>query len=394
MTHACIRTLTGMAALACVASTWAGPPAPAGAASAPRLDDTGITLCIDGQSQFIPCKGTGQDAALGRDVTHPRDADGLLGFRFTRRCNSGEDAGEGSCPTLPTPGDAPDEWGCTRDDVTGLLWETKTAAGRRAGTAIYTFFTEKYDPDGEFGGPHDATGYVDRVNAAGLCGFADWRLPTPVELMGIADMGAIDIPAIDLRFMPNTAANFYWAAGAVRHEVFAKQLGWGVDFGFELGGIGSDFRENQRPVRLVHGGGVRPPRFVIASDPQEVDDRLTGLTWRRCVEGEAIVGDACSGSALMLPWTDALGRAKQQAHRTGVAWRLPNVKELASLLEHDRNPYIDLQAFPGAASDILWSSSSSPADPTVICVSFPDGISFSCSQGSGVQALRLVRDTD
>jgi hypothetical protein len=395
MSHASIRAAAvGVTALVGAVSICAAAPPAAGARPGPRLNDTGITLCIDAQGRFIGCEGTGQDAALGRDVTFPRNRDGLLGFHFTRRCNSGERAGDGNCPAQPTPGDGPDEWGCTRDDVTGLLWETKTASGERAGTQVYTFYTRKYDPQGELGGPHDATGYVRRVNAAGLCGLHDWRLPTPVELMGIAAMGATDLPAIDLRFMPNTVVNFYWAAGAVRHTFFAKELGWGVDFAFGLGEISTDFRESPRPVRLVHGPEARSPRFVVSADRQEVEDRQTGLAWRRCVEGAAIVDEACAGRARALSWIDALAHAQRQAHRTGVSWRLPNVKELASLLDHGQYPYIDVQAFPGAASEILWSSSSFPADPTPRCVSFPDGLSFSCSQGSNVLALRLVRDGD
>jgi hypothetical protein len=395
MLHAIHRPLIVAATIAMVAP--AGAQAPVAGSHAParhRLNDTGITLCIDGDSQFIDCRGTGQDAALGRDVTNKRDADGRLGFHFTRLCNSGQRAGAGSCPAMPTPGDDPDQWGCTRDEVTGLLWETKTNAGPRGGANIYTFYTKKYDPVGELGGPKDATGYVHRVNAAGLCGLHDWRLPTPFELMGIADMGVIGGAAIDLRFMPNTAANTYWAAGAVRHEFFAKELGWEVDFSFELGDLGSQFRETPRPLRLVHGHEARGRRFVVSDDRQEVADPLTGLTWRRCVEGTAIVDDDCSGTALELAWIDALEHARRQAHRTGVAWRLPNVKELTSLLQHDQYPYIDVHAFPPPAFGVLWSSSSFPTDPTPRCVSFNDGISGSCSQGSGGQGLRLVRDSD
>jgi hypothetical protein len=187
-----------------------------GAHAAHRLNDTGIGLCIDANGAFIACVGTGQDAESGRDVTHPRDDDGRVGFSFTRLCNSGEPAGEGHCPILPTPGDGPNEWGCTRDDVTGLLWENKTATGLRAGNRMYTFYSPKYDPDGKYGGPHDVTGFLAAVNAAGLCGAHDWRLPSPTELQGIVDMNPVGAVAIDERFFPNSMANFHWASGVVR----------------------------------------------------------------------------------------------------------------------------------------------------------------------------------
>jgi hypothetical protein len=366
----------------------------AGAHAAHRLNDTGIGFCIDADGNFIDCAGTGQDAESGRDVTHPRNGDGRAGFSFTRFCNSGERAGEGSCPARPTPGDGPREWGCTRDDVTGLLWENKTASGHRAGSRMYTFFSPEYDPDGKYGGPHDLTGFLDSVNAAGLCGAHDWRLPKPIELQGIVDMAAPDLSAVDARFFPNTAANFYWAAGVVRGTPLAKELAWGSDFAFGLGDITSQFRESPRPVRLVRGGGLAGKRYIISPDGQEVTDRLSALVWRRCAEGQAFDGARCAGTRLVVSWTETLANALEQAQETGVPWRLPNVKEQASLLDHEKLPHIDVQAFPGGNDDYVWTSSSFPTDPTPRCVDFPDGMTFACSQGANAFGSRLVRDRD
>ena len=365
-----------------------------GASASPRLNDTGIGFCIDANGDFIDCTGTGQDAVYGRDVTRPRNKDGRVGFHFTKLCNSGERAGEGSCPAKPKPGDEPSEWGCSRDEVTGLLWENKTRAGHRAGSRMYTFYSPEYDPDGTYGSKTDLTGFLNSVNEAGLCGAHDWRLPTPPELQGIADMGLIPVPAIDERFFPNTLANFYWGAGEALGFFFEKELAWGSDFFFGLGDISAQFRSGARPVRLVRDGQLTGKRYVISRDQQEVTDRLTGLTWRRCVEGKSFDGAHCTGTPLELTWLKTLAHALQQAHDTGVAWRRPNVKELASLLDHQRLPHIDAKAFPGAMNDVLWTSSSFPTDPTPRCVDFPGGGTFACSQGTGGFGSRLVRDRD
>lgn len=362
-----------------------------GAAAAPRLNDTAIGFCIDAVGDFIDCTETGQDAAYGRDVTRPKDADGRVGFHFTRLCNSGDRAGEGNCPAKPKPGDAPSEWGCTRDEVTGLLWENKTHAGHRAGNRMYTFYTPQYDPEGDYGGPNDLTGFLNSVNEVGLCGAHDWRLPKPTELMGIVDMGVIPLPPVDERFFPNTAANFYWGAGVARGFQLETELAWGSDFFFGLGDISAQFRSSPRPVRLVRDGEFSGKRFVVSPDGQEVIDRLTRLTWRRCVEGASFNGAQCAGTPLTLSWLDTLEHALQQAHDNGVAWRLPNVKELASLLNHERLPHINAKAFPGAMNDVLWTSSSFPTDPTPRCVDLPNGITFACSQGTGGFGSRLVR---
>jgi hypothetical protein len=366
-----------------------------GASAAPHLNDTAIDYCIDVNGAFIDCTGTGQDAVSGRDVTHPKNGDGWLGFRFTKLCNSGERAGEGACPAKPKPGDATNEWGCTRDEVTELLWENKTKTGHRAGSHRYTFYTPEYDPDGQYGGDNDMTGYLRSVNEAGLCGAHDWRLPKPTELMGIVDMSLVTLPPIDERFFPNTAASFHWGDGQVLGWQLEKQLAWGSHFFFELGDINPQFRSGSAAVRLVRGGELSAKRFVVSPDGQEVTDRLSSLTWRRCVEGQTFDGARCTGQRLGLDWIETLAHAQKQAHDTGVPWRLANVKELASLLDHAHFPHVNEKFFPGAQADVLWTSSSFPTDPTPRCVDFPNGITFACSQGGGGGfGARLVRDSD
>ncbi|MBS0448268.1 MAG: DUF1566 domain-containing protein [Proteobacteria bacterium] len=363
----------------------------ASSAAPARLADTGVDFCSDGQSQVIACGSTGQDAESGLDVTRPGDANGRLGLRYTRLCNSGEPAGQGHCPAAPAAGNARDEWGCTRDEVTGLVWETKTSdGGRRDGTRGYTYYTPGYDPEGQYGGPHDATGYVHAVNALGLCGQHDWRLPTPAELLTIVDMGITTLPTVDPRFLPNTAANLYWADGTVFRNPFADELAWGADFAFGSGAISAQFRSDQRPVRLVHGAPVAQRFRALPDDPQEVRDAL-GLVWRRCVEGMTFDGTTCTGTPLALGWTDALAHVQQEAAAAGIAWRLPNAKELGSLLDHTRPGHIDPRAFPGQPADAQWTSSPIPTYLLPRCVFFPDGVTSICN-ATTMLAMRLVRD--
>lgn len=371
---------------------WLAVFAAGSAAAAPRLNDTGIAACIDGANQLISCGGTGQDAEFGRDLTHPADANGRLGFRFTQLCNSGEPVGQGTCPSAPTPGNGRNDWGCTRDEVTGLVWEVKTASGgKRDWRRNYTYYSPDYDPDGTYGGPKDVTGFVTAVNAAGLCGASDWRVPTPAELMGIVDMGQATLPAVDTRFFPNTITGAYWGAGTVYSGVLADQLAWVTDFSFGLGSISAQFRESARPLRLVRGGQAGGARFVVAHSGQEVSDRATGLVWRRCAEGQSFDGEACSGSALRLTWVDALKRAQQQANETGVAWRLPNQKELASLLDHEHRAHINRRAFPPGDPTDQWTSSPILVYRLPRCVSFVNGSTSFCNSGTAL-GLRLVRD--
>ena len=105
---------------------------------------------------------------------------------------------------------------CVKDLSTGLVWEGKTTSGTRDGSLKYTH----YDSTEAFQKPHgkptqadldaatNSIGYVKSVNASGLCGFTDWRLPTEEELLGIwLDVNA---PKIDSTWFPNTLPTPYW----------------------------------------------------------------------------------------------------------------------------------------------------------------------------------------
>jgi Protein of unknown function (DUF1566) len=98
--------------------------------------------------------------------------------------------------------------------------------------------------------------------------------------------------------------------------------------------------------------------FTVSADGQEVTDTKTGLIWRRCAEGMTASGGTCTGTASTFTHEAALTRASAQATATGVAWRLPNVKELSSIADKSRiNPAIDTVAFPATPADWFWSSS-------------------------------------
>jgi len=98
-------------------------------------------------------------------------------------------------------------------------------------------------------------------------------------------------------------------------------------------------------------------RFTISGE--EVTDKRTGLVWRRCSEGQTLSGNSCTGTAAGYTHEQALARAKSANTTDSAAgWRLPNVKELASLADKGcQNPAIDSVAFPGTSSSWYWSSS-------------------------------------
>ncbi len=93
-------------------------------------------------------------------------------------------------------------------------------------------------------------------------------------------------------------------------------------------------------------------RFSINIDGS-VLDKHTNLVWKRCLEGMS--GKQCEqGTATEFTWQTALQHAAKQGD-----WRLPNIKELASIVELKcYNPAINLTVFPDTPSDsIVWSGS-------------------------------------
>lgn len=134
--------------------------------------------------------------------------------------------------------------------------------------------------------------------------------------------------------------------------------------------------------------------FSSSDDGQEVTDQASGLIWRRCAEGMSWNGATCAGSALVFTHEAALIHARSEVAASGKAWRLPNVKELSSLVDRGRiNPSIDIAAFPATPSSVFWSSS-----PYPLITGYAWHVVFSDGGVDGNWrfydfAVRLVRDS-
>lgn len=244
------------------------------------LNDTGIDWCADDSSNRSAagtraekagaCEGVaathpGQDGHHGRDAgararALPKAGSGSAGFDFTRVCMSGEAAGTGKCPPNPSLGTGPNNWACTLDNVTGLLWEVKTEGGLRGQGNTYGWF----QPDGtanggepgvENGGACEGSGcdtraFAAAVNALRLCGASDWRVPTRKELLSIVDNSRFD-PAIDPSYFPNTASVHFWSSTPYPEQ---PNSAWHVYFHY--GEAYPNQKANAHPVRLVRGRTV------------------------------------------------------------------------------------------------------------------------------------------
>lgn len=240
---------------------------------------------------------------------------------------------------------------CVRDRVTGLVWEGKTLSGDRRGNREFSNLGN--------GGANDVSGYVAAVNASNLCGFNDWRAPTLLEMTTLQTLGSTTTPRIDGTWFPNTSTRYYWTSDA-----YANDPGFAWMSIADLPEL-SNFllRTQSYPVRLVRGSMAQPtPRFTYTTAAYGgdaannlVNDGWTGLQWRRCAEGQVWNGSTCTGTPLYLSHEQALAHA---GHISRDNWRMPNLKELDSLVDRSRTsaPMLNATAFPGATAAAAWST--------------------------------------
>lgn len=93
-----------------------------------------------------------------------------------------------------------------------------------------------------------------------------------------------------------------------------------------------------------------------------VSDQPRGLMWKKCSEGQSWrkAGNSCEGQAAGISWDDALNQVEILNAGSGFAgfkdWRLPTIKELATLVDYERPSPIDLTLFPATPSLWYWSS--------------------------------------
>jgi hypothetical protein len=348
------------------------------------FNDTGITDCSDGSVNIPACsiaQFPGQDGEFGRDVNNYNDSDGHAGFSFTKISDTGAEL----------PLDA-HEWSCVKDNVTGLLWENKTDnGGLHDKNHSYSNYNSGFNPKNEYATATDVTGFVADVNTQGLCGVNHWRLPTNIELQGIIDFSiGLPGPVIDQGFFSNATNDVYWTASP---QLKKPNSGWLIYL--DDGRIFDDHLDRNASVRLVSGSSPAHS-YAISTDGQEVTDNATGLIWQRCVEGMVWDGSACTGLPSSFMFQEALQRVETVNYSSGKHWRMPNVKELASLLDTSINNdvIIDNKVFPGTPNDQYWTSSPYTTDAFFAWVVhfFYGSVYYTYSEDLGV--VRLVRDKD
>ena len=252
-----------------------------------KFPDAGTIKCFDKEGREIEVQP--QDELWGQNscfVINP--------ISFTKLAKGAK--------SLPDSAEWKDGYRMVQDNNTGLIWEVNQDQ------KTYTWKEAQNK-------------YIKELNKKKYGGFSDWRLPNKDELRSIIDYGKTN-PAVDLNYFPNTKSDFYWTSLTYNMQ---KPFVWGIFFGLGSGICYTP--QSKRYVRAVRGGSSKifgkadTSRFKDNGDGT-ITDSLTKLIWQK-------------GENERMDWYSALKACKDMRLAGLSDWRLPNLKELNSILNLD-----------------------------------------------------------
>jgi hypothetical protein len=269
------------------------------------IPDTGQLTCFDNYSQ-IDCPEPGNDF-YGQDAHYMINAPS-----YTKLDITGTPLHENET-----------SWVMIRDNNTGLIWELKT---------LDNSIHDKYQTY-EWNDAQQI--FINNLNTNAYGGLTRWRLPKIMELISIIHLNE-DSPVIDPVF--NGIASFYWSSVPTSNTDGI----WGVNF---YGGIVNYSSQiNLKSVRAVYKEENNDSTNWIVNT-QTIIDKGTGLMWQRETMESA------------LSWQSALAHCESLSLNNHSDWRLPNIKELLSIVDFSINNPSIISEFDSMPA-FYWSSTS------------------------------------
>ena len=249
--------------------------------------------------------------------------------------------------------------GTITDRLTGLMWERKcdNCASPHGVGDTYRWTSPAPDAVDKW------LAQLNGENGKGYAGHGDWRLPTITELVGIVDYGRKPngmAAAIDPAFGPTASYGAYWSSSPAAVPG-GGQGHWTVGAGD--GGTEAD-DDGSNHVRAVRGP-ASPKHAWRDNGDGTVTDLVTGLMWeRKCSRcgglhdiAETYAWEPSQGKTIW-SWVADVNKEGGTGLGGHSDWRIPNIKELASLLNAngEKGGPVD-----GTAGPHTWYWSSTPA---------------------------------
>jgi hypothetical protein len=276
--------------------------------------DTGQNKCYDNTKE-IACPGAGS-AFFGQDAQY----------------------------AAPNPDYTDNGNGTVTDNITGLVWQQSPETN---GDGILNH-SDKLTLD-------QAKLLPEKLNTAAFGGYNDWRLPSIKELYSLILFDGTDVSACAsgecsaIPFIKNETFGFAYGDSQFGERTIDSQYLsntlyvnssprggeklFGVNFadgrikGYDLSMPGGS--EKTFYVLCVRGNSDYGKNKFKENDDQTITDEATGLIWSKLDSG------------IGMDWTDSLAWVNQQNSTNYLGfndWRLPDAKELQSILDYTRSP--------------------------------------------------------
>ena len=273
--------------------------------------DTGQGQCYDANGAASACSAA-NSALFGQDAQYT-----------------------GNIPHYTDNGD-----GTISDNVTGLMWQKSpdsNSDGRLTAADKLTY---------------DAA--LARAKTMNLGGYTDWRLPTIKELYSLIRFDGTDpsgppgnavtvIPFIDTAYFDfaygDTSAGertidsqYASSTKYVSTTMHGAETMFGVNFadgrikGYPTGPMPGNTESKGFFVLYVRGNPNYGQNSFVDNGNSTITDNATGLMWQQ--------NDSGAG----LNWADALAYCQNLTTAGYDDWRLPNAKELQSIVDYSRSP--------------------------------------------------------
>ena len=192
---------------------------------------------------------------------------------------------------------------------------------------------------------------VDYCESLELGGYDDWRMPSLKELFSISNFNTgwpyLDLDYFNLATEEISKDEQYWSSNY--YVGTTVEGGSNAAFGVNhvtghikaysanaMGPVGGKY------VRAVRGGEYGVNNFEDNEDGT-ITDAATGLMWAQDDDG------------VTLDWENALAYAENSELANYSDWRLPNVKELQSIVDYSYSPSATIAENVGPAIDPIFS---------------------------------------
>ena len=217
--------------------------------------------------------------------------------------------------------------GTITDNLTGLMWEKKSAANEGL---VYTYSA--------------AVAYCENST---LGNFTDWRIPSRKEFSTVLNYEGYS-PALDRAFFPDYSKlqTNYWTA---TDNINNSNQNWAIESSFGLCAL-RDKTKNSK-VRCVRGT-PEPAQTYTDNGNGTVTDNLTGLIWEQKTDD-----GGSRDKDNTYTWKDALAYCENLVLGNQSDWRMPTPKEIERLVDLSKGspPRIDTTYFPNTSNGLYWT---------------------------------------